>query len=379
MNSPPLLERLGVAYFRRLSQGVRAVDEDGVHVLNARELAALKSIERGAVARAAVAGALSAAAAAVAEVVANQQHGVAEGGALGARGWGLVLGVTAVASVLEIAYLYWDSLRAVHRLSVEAGLTLFADERTEQQAVANALARAALELPNAPRGSYGLDATRDASKLRLVIASLVYKLKTGVSNFLIKALVRRALGRTVLRNYLQAILPFVAVPITALWNGVVAWLVVREARLRVVGPSAANQLCGFALAAGKLSPAGCEVALMAVGCAAVRTGDLHPNMLALLSEVEVRIGDPLTVEIGETRTFLAGLAALEATEAAAVLRLLCVASVIDGKVARSERALLREAFASRGQTLDEGQLEELRERLQRGYPLEAVLVERLAR
>lgn len=376
---PPLLERLGIAYFRRLSRGVRAVDEDGVHVLNARELSSLKSIERGAVARAAAAGALSAAASGAAEVVANRWQGVAAGGALGARGWGLIAAVTVVASIAEIAYLYRDGLRAVHRLSSEAGLTLFDDERSERLAVAGALARAALELPNAPRGSYGLDATRESSKLQLLIASTLYKIKTGVSNFILKALVRRALGRTMLRGYLQTILPFVAVPVTALWNGVVAWLVVREARLRVVGPAAASQLGGFLFDGVALSERGCEVALMAVGCAAVRTGDLHPNMLALLSEVEQRIGDRREVQIGDSQAFLAALGELDDAQAAVALRLLAVAAIIDGRIARQERSLLREAFARRGQVFDEGPLDELRRLIWQGRPLEASLVARLAR
>lgn len=375
MSQPPLLERLGVEYFRRLSRGATVVDEDSVHVLNERELSELRSIERGAVARAAVAGALSALVSAVAEVVAMQRWGAS----FGARGWALIGAATAVASIIEIAYLYWDGLRAVHRLSVSAGLRLFDDERSERLAVANALARAALELPNAPHGNYGLDAARESSKLELLVASLVYKLKTSVSNFIFKALVRRALGRTALRGYLQTLLPFVAVPVTALWNGVVAWLVVREARLRVIGPSAAHQLCRMALGdAPQLSAAASAAAVRAVGCSVVKTGDLHPNLAALLGEVVALVGEPSGVAIDDAEGLLAELPALEASEALRVLRLLCVASIMDGRISRRERALLHAAFATRGLRLDEPSLDALLRSLLAGRPLDPARVESLA-
>ena len=44
-------------------------------------------------------------------------------------------------------------------------------------------------------------------------------------------------------TFLRSLLFLVgAVPVTAVWNGVVSWLVMREARLRAMGPSAAVAL-----------------------------------------------------------------------------------------------------------------------------------------
>jgi hypothetical protein len=376
---PPLLERLGVAYLERLSHGVQVLDEDGVHLLNDRELAALRATSRGAVVRAVIAGGLSSLASALAEVAADRYIGVSQTTMdQQLRWWGIVLGVTAVASVLEIAYLYRDSLRAVHRLTVEAGLDLFGNERDERLAVTQALARAALELPNPPRGLYGLDATREATRFELLVAPLVYKLKTSASNFLFKALLRRALGRTALRGYLQTLLPFAAIPVTALWNGVVAWLVVREARLRVLGPSAARQLAGLALGDAPLSPAARSAALHAIAGAVVKSVDLHPNLTALLTEVVARVGEPPEGPLGDMERFLEELGALDENEARAVLRLLCVAAVIDGKLHRSERKLLDRAFERRGLRVDPGAVERLRRLMLRGKPIGPDIIEALA-
>ncbi|MCU0656299.1 MAG: hypothetical protein MUF64_13925 [Polyangiaceae bacterium] len=380
MTSPPLLERLGIAYLKERARQVQVVHDSEVHVLDPGELRALRRVTQGAVARAALAGALSALASALAEVLANERFGpspATQDGQL--RWWALVLGVTVVASIVEIAFLYLDSLRAVHQLTVVAGLELFEDPSREQAAVAQALARAALELPNPPRGLYGIDARREAPRLELFLASLAYKLKTSVSNFLFKALVRRALGRTALRGYLNALLPFVAVPVTALWNGLVAWLVLREARLRAVGPSAARQLVRLCLPEAPRSEAFAEAAMQAVACSIVKTADLHPNLAALLSEVTACIGEPQVVSLGDSARFLECLATLSPAEARATLRLLCVAVIIDGKLHRSERALLVQAFTRCGMRLDEAALRSLRLALLRGHPLDNAMIEALDR
>src|SRR5262249_51234454 len=140
--------------------------------------------------------------------------------------WTVIGGATAAASIVEISYLYWDGLRTVHELAREAGLELFPEG--ERTAVAQAMARAALELPNPTAAVFGVDPRREASKLGLFFASIVYKLKISVSNFVMKALVRRAFARA----FVRAWLPLVSVPVTAAWNGIVAWLILREARVR---------------------------------------------------------------------------------------------------------------------------------------------------
>jgi hypothetical protein len=157
-----------------------------------------------------------------------------------------VLGAaTVIASVIEIAFLYWDGLRSVHQLAHAAGLDLFPETENDDAAVAAAMARAALELPNPIQNLFGVNPRREASRLRLIVASLVYKAKISVTNFLVKMLVRRTVGRAFVRSWL----PFVAVPLTAAWNGVVCRLIIREARIRAMGPSAAKEMLDVILEA----------------------------------------------------------------------------------------------------------------------------------
>lgn len=386
----PLLVRLGVRYFRNLSTRTSPIAAlDAVHLLNPAERDALRRIERGAVVRAAVAGALSTLVAGAVEVgialpLLGHEH-LAEL-ADHVRFYVIVGAATIVTSVIEIAYLYWDGLRAVHRLSYEAGLDLF-PEQDDDKALAGAMARAALELPNPTATLFGVDPRREASRVRLLVASIVYKLKVSVTSFVLKALVRRALGRAFVRGWL----PFVAVPITAAWNAFVCWLIMREARIRAMGPSAAREMIAIAFAGNRaVSPAGKAAVVRAVASSIVRTEDLHPNLAALLHEV-ARVGirgadavdagtrmdphvrleiDDEEGDLDDSRAFLRSLAKLAEGERTIVLRVLAIASIIDGRLTRAEKRLLAEAREVCALPHDPGAVERLRRAFIDGDPID---------
>lgn len=391
--APPkqsLLVRAGIVYFRRLAEGAGRVDVgDGVHFLNPNEREALRRIERRAILRAAVAGGLSTIAAGIVEVLAqpllgpHPEHATWE---QSAHFWALVGGATVLASIVEIAYLYWDGLRAVHGLSREAGLDLFPDE-DDDKALATAMARAALELPTPPTGLFGVNPFREASRARLVVSSIVYKLKVSVTNFVVKALVRRMLGRAFVRMWL----PFVAVPVTAAWNAVVCWLILREARIRAMGPSAAREMVGIVFEDVKEpSAAGRAAFVRAVASSIVRTEDMHPNLVALLREVAGRVGlandgDAKELvdsadgagDLDDSQAFLAQLAALDAGERKSTLRILAIASIIDGRLTRAEKRLLVEAHAASGVPLDLHKVHALRRAFMSGDAIERSRIESL--
>jgi hypothetical protein len=366
----PLFVRLGVRYIRaRHSKLPPNQDLDGVHVLNAEERAALKRISRAMIIRAACAGAASTCVTAGTEVAAQplqaSGHVVAY--------YFLLLLSLALASIIEIMFLYWDALRSVHELSRAAGLPLFSDA-DEKSKLAATMARAALEIPNPRLDLEGIDPWREASRFRLIVASLVYKAKVSATNFVFKALVRRALSRAAVRTYL---VPFVAVPFTAMWNGIVAWLIVREAKLRVMGPSAAHALIEMTF--GKrpeLSTGAAEAALRAVGASIVKKEDLHPNLAALFREVSARVPHAMPAQsLDDTSAFLARLQKIDAKESESVLRVLAIATILDGRITKKERVLLADAFKATGRTVDLAKVEALRAAFTSGDEMGAGLID----
>jgi hypothetical protein len=168
--------------------------------------------------------------------------------------------------------------------------------------------------------------------------------------------------------------------VTAGWNAVVCFLVVREARLRTMGPSAASELVGFALADHMPSPAGRAAAFRSVASAIVRTQDFHPNHLALLRVLAERLGgvpvDDIE-DIDDSSRFLVEIARLGPDDERLVLRLLVIAAVLDGKLTRAERRLLAEAFRACRRTLALEHVERLRRAFKAGKGLDFEHVRRL--
>ncbi|MFO0741822.1 MAG: hypothetical protein U0270_38355 [Labilithrix sp.] len=379
--SEPLLVRVGLKYLRGFADGgARPVAQDAIHVLNPEERKRLRAIERGAIARAALAGALSSLVAAVVELeVARPLLGARPRYATfddQVRFYAVLGAATVIASAIEIAFLYWDGLRSVHQLAHAAGLDLFPETEDDDAAVAAAMARAALELPNPIQNLFGVNPRREASRLRLIVASLVYKAKISVTNFLVKMLVRRTVGRAFVRSWL----PFVAVPLTAAWNGVVCRLIIREARIRAMGPSAAKEMLDVILEAhgGELGREARDCLVRAVASSIVRTEDLHPNLVALFREVAARANIDIPVDVDDTRVFLTHLPELGPDERTCVLRVLSVASIIDGRLTRNEKRLIVDARRRCGRDARLDATMALRRAFVDGDPVEPALLTALA-
>lgn len=363
-----LLERVAVHYLLSRARSEGGHVDPQVHLLDAAERAQLHRIEWSAIARSAYAGALSSIIAAAAETWADSFLVPGESdGALGhGRYWGFVLGVAVVASVVEIFFLYRDALASVQRMARCAGLPL-AQVRPEDNSsfIALALARAALEVPSPPEKLLGIDPFRESSRWRFLLASLLYKAKIALSTVVLKVLVRRVLSRALLRW----VVPFVGVPVTALWNALVTYRIMREARLRAMGPSSAREICTRAFAASGDRRTE-ELFLRAVASCVVRTGELHPNLRFLLLDIHARLGEVTPPELDDTREFLRLLGELPPAESARVMELLCYAAIVDGKLTAPEQRLIQEAGARVGLPHRLERAKALRRRFLAGEPLE---------
>ncbi len=335
------LEAFALSWLKVKWTGARVLGErDAVHVLNPHERAALRVLERRATTNAALIGAGTAALTAVVSVLALPLvHGDPMTAAHDEliRYYALVLGVSGVAAAVEVFMVFRNGLWTVREIAATTGAEIF--EGDDGEGYALALARAALEIPNPPNSAFGIDPHRDSSRLRLIAAAIVYKAKVGLTNLALRFLIARVAGRAALRSYI----PLIAVPVTAAWDAIVCRRVIREARLRAIGPSLATELRDLVYAQDGDTAASRELAARAVACAVVRTRDFHPNHATLLRTLcplaELR-------EIDELDSAAKYLGALrdgdEATRRVGV-RALIAAVIVDGGVARRELALLRAA------------------------------------
>lgn len=255
-----------------------------------------------------------------------------------------LIGVTVILTAIEFAVLFWVSIRTVFFIARITGHNLIEDKNQLLQSfIPHILTRAALEIPDPVEKVLGIDPFARVSKKKMLVIGILYKLKVAISNVLAKLFLRRVAGKSILRVSVA----YISVIITGLWNALVLFRVVRDARLRLFGNLIAKNLVEVIITPEKLSRLSSkarEGCIRAVGNSVVIAQRYHPNMLILL----LRLSDILNITEGEDldnwESFLRTLLEVSDEERYFLLDLLCVATAFDGKVSRLERRVLHQAF-----------------------------------
>jgi hypothetical protein len=321
------LERFATRFLYRRSHTISPQEtEDPVHILTPNERKNLNRIVKVTVLRAMFAGFCSATIPALIDIKFQDDPD---------RLLYLIC-FTIMATLLEVSFLYWSHLNAMVAMTQATGATLGSD----QGSLADAMARAALELPDPTSIVEGINPRRDSSRTGLILAVALYKIKRGLTSFVFKFAIRQ----TATREALRILAPFIALPISGAWNAIVSYRILREARMRVLGPSAAEVIVADLLDhIPQLSESGKSMLLRAVGVAMVRKRSAHPNLLVLLYTVVKRTGSVRAREIDSTKYFLKFLPNLEPEEKKLALIILQVGFVLDGSLSRAEKSFIIKA------------------------------------
>lgn len=265
-----------------------------------------------------------------------------------------------VVSALEIALLYALALRGIARITQHAGLPLSRGEG--RNLFAHSLARTALEFPSPQVHVYGIDPYAHVSTWKLTALNIAYKLKVGVSSFVLRVFLRRVAARMAIRG----MVPLFAGPLYAVWNAYIIWRILSEARVRVLGPLVVDTLIDAHFQdTGDRGDTEKDVILHAAGEMLTRGRDAHPNQVYLMTRLRhaLQRDDKLTLDWPALRRHLPGLNAGSQTR---VLDVLTVSCVIGARIHREQIALLRSACQACGATLHEGRVHGLRKALKRG-------------
>lgn len=352
--SNPKLEKMGLDRFARADKRYPPiVGDEVVHLLDEDERENIRRLGRKMVLVAFGVGAMSGLISSIASFVLAVPEHVTTTFWEDLRDFLIVNGVTIGATAIEVAILYRFALKTVHLIAREAGIRLVPrgdhPPTDEQRAVALALARSALELPNPPQNPFGIDPYREISKWRLVLSTIIYKLKISFTNLVLRLLIRRIGGRTIIKAYLT----FTDVLVTGAWDAWVAWRMVRQARIRALGPSACETLLRDILRGeGKVRREVLVAMQRAVASTIVRDRDVHPNLMALMRSIARRAGRIKVTDLDDTKAFLASIDLLTPHERDLVLEVLVLASFPDGRVSRAEIQLLTTILEREQRSLD---------------------------
>lgn len=339
------LERIGAGYYRRLAGNIG--DETGAGARPEEDVSgdeALHFLAEIITDYAAIIAFCIGAACSVPAVVLEWRYA----GQLSAYHYfALQTGIGLIFLLIELVLLFWLGLKTVHSVACltrhhrleDSGLMPWDDT------VANLLARAALELPDPVVKYLGIDPMKYVSKPKLLVIGLLYKFKVFLSSFVIRVILTRLAGRFGLR----ASFSWVAIPVTAVWDAVVMYRVVREARLRLFGYRLAEYLTEEAITpdfSSQLSLKAQEGAVRAIATMMVLTQNHHPNMLILLHRFSERFAVRDRADFDDWAVLLQVFQDVSPDERLFLLDLLCIAAAFDGHLSPLEKRRLPEAFGS---------------------------------
>jgi hypothetical protein len=266
-----------------------------------------------------------------------------------------------IVSAIEIAFLYWVALRGVIRVVQSSGLAI--GEEGYPGLFARGLARGALEFPSPRVEVLGVDPYAYVSRWRLLARNIGYKLKVGVSSFLLRVFLRRVAARLAVRG----IVPLVAGPLYAAWNAFIVWRIMHEARARTLGPPALDKVLHEAFQEDRDRPGEQAAAVILQGAGElVRRGcEAHPNYVYLLFRLCEELGHEKDIEV-EWDAHCSALGELSKDEQARILAVFTIAALLGSKPRRSQIELLREAGEACGRRLQEDDFKSLRKALMAG-------------
>jgi hypothetical protein len=339
---PGFLERACVQYYRRLAGSHRQVTQGGSGLDELPPDSILRSRTRLLGAWACLLAALLGAASSALPVWFEFQYAHQLDAAAFYSAW---IAITLGCTLIEFVALFWLSLMAVHRMSAITGHSPDEDDPylPGDDAIPNLLARAALELPDPVVSYLGVDPMKHISRSRLLIVGFLYKTKVILTTVAAKFILQRFGGKMVSRIGLA----WISVPVAAVWNAVVMYQVLREARLRLYGHRLAYHLIGDVVTdefASQLSPLAREGAIRAISTMMVMTQSYHPNMLILLYQFSRDLDVRDQSNYDDWDRFMEVLRQVGAEERFFLLDLLSIAAAFDGKVSRLQKQHLPEAF-----------------------------------
>ena len=253
--------------------------------------------------------------------------------------------VTALATGVEIYLLFLIALKTVYKMADIINIKFTRDENDNEFpfSIEKILARTAMELSDPKQDILGIDAFKRVPNYKLILIGVAYKLKIVLSNIMLRTILQKLFGRTIMRISVS----YIAVPVTGIWNAWVTYKVTREARLRIFGYVLSNNIANRIITQeflSKLSPDAKVGCIRAIANAVVLTRNYHPNMILLL----LRFKDLLKInkpdEFDSWDRFLETLNKVSNEERYMLLDILTISAAFDGRVSRMEKKYLKEAY-----------------------------------
>ena len=253
--------------------------------------------------------------------------------------------VTVVFLVIEVGVLYWLGIRSVYTLAYLTGYK--EDEESTlppEYDVKKIMVRSALEIEDPAIEYLGIDPQKYASGYWLLLRTLLYKAKIALTTILAKLLLRKL----VMRYGIRVGFVWVAIPVTAIWDAIIMYRVVQDAKLRLFGYHLSKYIASEIITDKLLNSYSKEIregAIRAISTVMVQSKNYHPNNILLL----IRMNENLVIQekkdYDDLSIYINYLKSVSSEEKHLLRTLSGMAAVFDGKMNQDEKEALIKIFA----------------------------------
>jgi hypothetical protein len=149
----------------------------------------------------------------------------------------VMLVYSVVLVIIEIMLLTFLNIWCAHEIAVATGFLNYQSKKEKDKR--NLLINIGLEKKNKEILKYGIDPLQGINKKALFAWNFFFILKATLSNMLFKIMIQRLLGRYAIK----AVQDFAGIPIFAAWNAYGTKIILREARVIIMGQNLIEEVC----------------------------------------------------------------------------------------------------------------------------------------
>lgn len=253
-------------------------------------------------------------------------------------------GITILLLVVEMGVLYWLGMRSSYTLTELIGYDeKDIDNLPPEYNIKKIMIRSALELDDLTIQYLGLDLEKHVSKKWVLLSSLLYKAKIIITS----VIARIILTKIFTRESLRVGFIWVSIPVTAFWDAIVMYKVIKDTRLRLFGYHLSKYLIDEVLSDKVLdeySPHTIEGAIRVISTMIVLAKNYHPNNIILLIRLSNHLDINDAKDYDNLNDFLEYLENSSKEERHFLRILAGISAVFDGELNRTEEKALVKIF-----------------------------------
>lgn len=238
--------------------------------------------------------------------------------------------------IIEIMLLTFLNIWCAHEIAVATGFLNYQSKKEKNKR--SLLVNIGLEKKNKEILKYGIDPLQGINRKALMLWNFFFILKATLSNMLFKVLIQRLLGRYAVK----ALQDFAGIPIFALWNAYGTKVILKEARVVIMGQ---NLIEYVSVLIGKdQQPADAFKNLLydTLQYIAVSKRDFHQNHYILTKNLFELYGITPKETHWLEKEYYQKLHAAGKEEKEICQLLICIGFILDGKLSINEHLQIKE-------------------------------------